>query len=255
MEKTSEQPYLSVIIPVYNEARRLPTTLLDVDRWLATGGFAYEIIVVDDGSHDATADVAEKMQSAVQHLHVLRNEKNRGKGAAVRQGMLEARGAVRLFTDADNATSMDEFPKLQKYLNEGFDVVFASRAVPKSILEPPQPFVRRTMGKLANLIIQVMNLPGVHDTQCGFKAFTAPAATTIFNEAKIDRFGFDVEALVLARTKRYRMQEVGVRWVDKAGGTVTPLAYLQVFWENLRIRWWLLRGAYGAQKAVYNQGL
>jgi glycosyltransferase involved in cell wall biosynthesis len=252
--ETTDAPYLSVIIPCYNEARRLPATLIDIDRYLSQTSFAYEILVVDDGSSDTTANIVEAMQSAIANLRVLRDVVNRGKGAAVRRGMLEARGTIRLFTDADNATSMDEFAKLQPYFEEGYEVVFASRAMPDSILDPPQPWYRQLAGRIGNLLfVRLINLPNVHDSQCGFKAFTARAAHDIFGRAKIDRFGFDIEALALARALKLRSKEVGVLWRDKPGSVFLTFGlrgYLQIWWENLRIRLYLMKGSYGLSRPV-----
>ncbi len=243
-----ETPYLSVIVPCYNEARRLPATLIDIDRYLSQTSFSYEILVVDDGSTDRTADIAEAMQSAIANLRILRDVVNRGKGAVVKRGMLECRGTIRLFTDADNATSMDEFAKLQPCFEEGYDVVFASRAMPDSILDPPQPWYRQLAGRIGNLVfVRLINLPSVHDSQCGFKAFTAQAAQEIFSRARIDRFGFDIEALALARALKLKSKEVGVLWRDKPGSVFLTFGlrgYLQIWWENLRIRLYLMKGSY-----------
>jgi len=245
-----EKPYLSVVVPAYNESHRLPATLVDIDRYLGSAGFSYEIIVVDDGSKDGTADIAEKMGDAIKNLRVIRNAENSGKGAVVKQGMLEAKGSVRLFTDADNSTSMDEFVKLKPFLEEGYDVVFASRAMPESVLEPPQAWYRQLLGRMGNLfLIRAINLPGVHDSQCGFKAFTDRAAEEIFSKVKMERWGFDIEALVLAKHLGFKTKEVGVRWVDKPGTRFLSFrGYLQIFTENLRIRLYLMRGVYGVSR-------
>ncbi len=240
------RPYLSIIIPAYNEAQRIPKTLLDIDRRLEHAPYSYEIIVVNDGSRDNTAEVAEKMKKAVRNLKLIDNAENKGKGGAVRQGMLIAGGAVRLFTDADNATSIDQFDQMMPFFKEGYAVVIGSRAVKGAKLDPPEPLVRQLAGKVGNIIIQaVLGLWGVWDTQCGFKAFTAEAAQRVFEASRVAGWGFDAEALALARAMGYRMKEVPVRWVNDTRSHVKASAYLEVLGETIAIRWRLSRGAYG----------
>lgn len=238
-------PYLSVIIPAYNEAKRIPLTLVDIDRLLSKAEFSYEILVVNDGSKDATGAIVQTMAKTIRNLKLVDFPKNRGKGAAVRDGMLIAKGEVRLFTDADNSTSIDHFYAMMPYIKSGYDVVICSRRHKESKLEPAQPFYRQIPGMIGNLVIQALLLPGLWDTQCGFKAFTAKAAETIFSRAKVDRWGFDVEALALAHALRYRIKEVPVRWVNDVNSHVKASAYLQVLLETITIRWWLWVDRYG----------
>lgn len=239
-----EKPFLSIIIPAYNEAERLPRTLLDIDARLGGAKFSYEILVVNDGSRDATADIVRKMMKTVKNLNLVDNIENQGKGGVVRQGMLLARGKYRVFTDADNSTSIDHFHAMLPHFEAGYDVVVGSRAIRGSVLEPPQPFHRQLLGKMSNLIIQAVNVPGIWDTQCGFKAFTAPAAEAIFNITKITGWGFDIEILALARAMGYQVKELPVHWVNDAASHVKPSAYLKTFLENLTIRWRLWTGQY-----------
>lgn len=242
------KPFLSVIIPAYNEAKRLPLTLIDVDKHLSAAGYSYEIIVVDDGSKDATVDIAKRLAGLVKNLRVVENERNRGKGAAVRQGMLEAKGSVRLFMDADNSTSIDQFERMMPFFTGGggekYDVVIGSRAIPGAKLEPPQPFYKRVLGKAGNLFIQLVAVWGVSDTQCGFKCFSESAAERVFRVARSNRWAFDVEALALARKFGFRIKEIPVRWMNDFRSHVKPLAYVTTLLEVVKIRWWLMRGVY-----------
>jgi dolichyl-phosphate beta-glucosyltransferase len=237
--------HLSVIIPAYNEAERLPLTLADVDAYLQKENFSYEVIVVDDGSRDATAEIARKMSSSIRNLRVISNEKNLGKGAAVRQGMLAAKGKIRLFMDADNSTSISQFQAMRPYFRKGYSVVVGSRAIKGSKLDPPEPWYKQILGKAGNLIIQALLLRGIWDTQCGFKALTDKAAEAVFRAAKINGWGFDAEALALADKIGFRIKEIPVRWENSPFSHVRFSAYLKVLWETVKIRWWLWFGGYG----------
>ena len=247
-----KSPYLSVIIPAYNEAQRIPATLVDVDRYLSGQKFSYEIIVVDGASSDNTPDIVEKMAKQIKNLKVVRNHENHGKGGAVRQGMLLAQGEIRLFTDADNSTTLDQFAAMMPFFEgkhgEKYDVVIGSRTIKGARLDPPQPFYKKLLGKMGNLAIQALNLPGIWDTQCGFKAFTREAAERVFSLSKIEGWGFDIEVLALARTMGFRIKEVPVHWVNDPNSHVTLGGYLKTFVENATIRWWLITDAYRIRK-------
>ncbi|MDO8664086.1 MAG: glycosyltransferase family 2 protein [Candidatus Liptonbacteria bacterium] len=242
------KPFLSIIIPAYNEAERLPLTLVDMDKRLSGAKYSYEILVVNDGSTDNTAEIVTKMAQAIKNLKLIDNRVNQGKGGVVKQGMLLAKGEYRLFTDADNSTSIDHFDKMMSYLTGGkgevYEVVIGSRAVKGSKLDPPQPFYKQLLGKLSNVIIQIVNVPGIWDTQCGFKAFSEKAAEKIFSVSKINGWGFDIEALALARHFGYSTKEFPVHWVNDAKSHVKLSAYLKTFMENVKIRWWIIMGAY-----------
>jgi len=240
------KPFLSVIIPAKNEAKRLPLTLVDIDRHLKQAEYSSEVIVISDGSTDATVEIVTRFSHLMKNLRLIANEKNRGKGFVVRQAMLEARGQYRLFMDADNSTSVDQFEKMLPYFKEGYDVVIGSRAVKGAKLEPPQPWYRQILGKGGNLIIQLLVAHGIHDTQCGFKCFSEEAAQKIFSVMKIDRWGFDVEAIVLARLFGYKIKEMPVRWVNDTRSTVGLNAYFSTLWDVVRIRIWLWTGKYTA---------
>ncbi|HVM77040.1 MAG TPA: dolichyl-phosphate beta-glucosyltransferase [Candidatus Paceibacterota bacterium] len=247
------QPYLSIIIPAYNEAERLPQTLLDMDKRLEHVEYSYEILVVNDGSKDNTADIARNMAKVVRNLKVIDLKDNQGKGGTVRQGMLLASGKVRLFTDADNSTSIDQFNIMMPLFKQGYDVVIGSRAIKGAKLDPAEPIYKQIPGKLGNLFIQMLLLPGIWDTQCGFKAFTEEAAEKIFNVSKITGWGFDVEILSLAKAMGFKIKEIPVHWVNDLRSHVTASAYLKVFMETIKIRLWLSRGQYdipGPQKTA-----
>jgi dolichyl-phosphate beta-glucosyltransferase len=231
---------LSVVIPAYDEAVRLPPTLARVRGWLLRSGLEHEVIVVDDGSRDATSDVA-RAGGAV----VLQHEPNRGKGHAVRRGMLAARGARRLFCDADLSTPIEELPKLMDALERGFDVAIASRAVAGARVEVHQSAYREAMGRLFNVLVQGLLLPGLADTQCGFKLFTARAAEEAFSACRLDGFSFDVEALYVARRRGLRIAEVPVVWRNDTASRVSLGGGSAAFVDLLRIRLAALRGAYG----------
>lgn len=238
------RPFLSIIIPAYNEAKRLPLTLIDIDKHLEQQEYSYEILVVNDGSTDETAEIVNRFLPLVQNMKLIDNKVNRGKGAVVRQGMLAAKGTWRLFMDADNSTSIVEFNKMIPYFKERYEVVIGSRDVKGAKTSPSQPLHKRILGNIGNLIIQALLVPGVWDTQCGFKCFSDEAAEKIFRLAKIDRWGFDAEALALARLLGYKIKEMPVFWVNDPRTHVSLKTYLQVLLETVKIRWWLFRGAY-----------
>ena len=242
------KPFLSIIIPAYNESERLPLTLVDMDKRLSTVKYSYEIIVVNDGSTDNTAEIVKNMAEAVKNLKLIDNKANQGKGGVVKQGMLLAKGEYRLFTDADNSVSIDHFEKMIPYLTgkdgEVSDVIIGSRAVRGSKPEPPQPFYRQILGKVGNIQIQIVNVPGIWDTQCGFKAFSERSAEKIFAISKINGWGFDIEALALARHFGYKIREIPVHWINDAKSHVKLSAFLKTFVENVKIRWWIITGTY-----------
>ncbi len=237
------KPYLSVIIPAYNEAKRLPLTLIDIDKHLKNADFFYEIIVVNNNSTDATIEVVERFSHIIKNLKLIECHIV-GKGAAVKKGMLEARGKIRIFTDADNSTSIDQFQKMIPYFSENYQVVIGSRDVEGAELVPPQPWYKRLAGNLGNLFIQFMLLPGIWDTQCGFKAFTEEAAEKIFPLIKISRWGFDVEILALAKKMGYKIKEIPVVWVNSPFSHVKMSAYIQVLLEVVKIKWWIITNKY-----------
>lgn len=231
-------PVRSIVIPAYNEASRLPPTLECVLDYSRRRGIPFEIIVVDDGSRDDTLDRAHAAAARAPEIRVLSNGTNRGKGFSVRHGMLAARGAVRLFSDADLSTPIEECDTLEPWLSRGFDVVIASRALGRSRVEVHQAWPREHMGKVFNWIVQTVACPGLHDTQCGFKAFSARAAADIFRLAEFEGFSFDVELLWLARRLGYRIREVPVRWINSPATKVDAMRdSMRMFRDVCRLRW------------------
>ncbi len=233
----TEKIYLSIIIPAYNEGERIVRTLLDIDQYLSKKPLSYEILVVNDGSKDNTGEIVQNHERVIKNLRLITQKENQGKGAAVRRGMLDAVGEFRLFMDADNSTTIDHIDRLLPLLKEKNDVVIGSRAIRGANIPVPQPFVRRLLGRIGNLIIQLLVLPGIHDTQCGFKIFSAKAAEEVFKRLTIYRWGFDVEALAIARHKGFSIKEVGITWINDARSHVRGSAYIQVLLETLRVRW------------------
>ena len=235
--------FLSIIIPAYNEEKRIGKALEDIEQWIPRVPEEVEVLVVSDGSHDGTAAAAERFSERIPNLKVFDNKENHGKGFVVRQGMLAARGEWRLFMDADDATTIEHFDAMRPLLGS-FEVLIASRDVRGSKLIPSQPWYRRILGNIGNLVIQALLLPGIWDTQCGFKCFKATAAERVFRSAKIDRWGFDVEALTLAKRFGFRIKELPAVWKNDADSRVGIGAYSSTLREVFRIRWWLWRGAY-----------
>jgi dolichyl-phosphate beta-glucosyltransferase len=219
----------------------LPATLDTVREYLSKSDWEFsEIVVVDDGSRDATAAVAERAGA-----RVLRNPGNRGKGYTVRHGMLESRGEWSLFTDADLSAPIDDLEKLWRAAtNENAPVVFGSRALDRSLVGVHQPAFRETMGRLFNLLMRIETGLRFHDTQCGFKLFQTAAAREIFRRQRLDGFGFDVEVLYIATHLGYRALEVPVRWNDVAGTKVSMWRGVAAFLDPLKVRWNGITGKY-----------
>lgn len=214
---------ISVVIPAYNERDRIPSTLRTVREHLDAAGEEYEVIVVDDGSGDGTVAYVEQLTPGWPQLSVIALQRNRGKGAAVQAGMMAARGEHRLFSDADLSTPVAELPRLRERLQGDCQVAIASRAVPGSSIGVHQPGRREMMGRVYNRLVQTLVLPGLHDTQCGFKVFTAEAAVTCFEPLRTLRFGFDAEVLLRARSRGWEVAEVPVRWDHREDSRVSAL--------------------------------
>lgn len=235
---------LSVVIPAYNEDQRIGATLISIHNYLSRQNYDYEIIVVNDGSTDSTAEKVKKMEKEVKNLKLIDNKKNHGKGYVVRQGMLEAKGDFRLFTDADNSTTIDHIEKFWPYFDKGYEVVIASIAQKGAKVAHTEKFYKRLFGKMGNLWIQFWLLPGIWDTQRGFKMFTAKAAKDLFSRQKLDHWGFDFEILAIARKKGYRIKEVPINWKNDPRSHVKLSAYIKTLLEVLRVRWNLWTGKY-----------
>jgi len=230
-------PALSVVVPAYNERRRLPGTLERLRRHLDAAREPYECIVVDDGSGDGTGDLVEAAAPTWPELRCLRLPFNEGKGRAVQAGMIDARAELRLFSDADLSTPIEELTRLRAALAEGADIAIASRALPASRVEVHQAWTREAMGKTYNRMLQLLVLPGIHDSQCGFKLYTARAVRLCFEPLTTFRFGFDAEVLLRARLAGLRVAEVPVRWEDQRGTRVSSVRdSSQMLVDLLRLR-------------------
>ena len=228
-------PRWSVVIPAFNEAHRLPPFLEKVVAYFEGRDEPYEVIVVDDGSTDGTAELVEARDLAT--VRVLRLPANAGKGSAVRAGMLAARGAYRLFADADGATPIEELKRLEPVLVAGADVVIGSRVLVDPGVSVTTRSHRVAAGRLFNWLVARMGLRGIADSQCGFKAFTAPAAARLFDALATEGFGFDVELLLRARAAGCRIVEVPVNWADQAGSKVGVLRHGPgMLWQIVQAR-------------------
>lgn len=238
-------PDLSIIIPCYNEAKRLPATLRDIAKYLITSDLSVEIIVVDDGSQDDTVEVATALQKLLPMLRVLPFTKNQGKGHAVKHGMLASTGKFALFMDADNSTPIREVAKLLPYMAE-HEVAIGSRHLHESDVVIKQPLYRIILSRFGNLLIQTLLIRGIRDTQCGFKLFTKTAAHNIFAKQRTTGFGFDMEVLAIAQSIfHYKIKEVAVSWYNSKDSRVRPI---HDAWRTLkdlfRIKHNLVTGVY-----------
>jgi len=237
---------LSIVIPAFNEERRLPKAIEQIGSYLSARPLRAEILVVDDGSSDATLKLVESYRGKYPALRLISNDQNRGKGFSVRHGMLEARGEITLFTDADLSTPIEEADKLLAVLRENdFDAAIGSRALDRSLIEVHQSAFRERAGAFFNQLVRHITGIEFSDTQCGFKAFRRERTRIIFEQQRIERFGFDPEILYLAKRHGLRVAEIPVRWSHDAGSKVNVVGDgIRMFLELLVIRWNSLRGFY-----------
>ncbi len=235
-----------MVIPAYNEAKRLPPALERIFEWMAGEAREFgQVLVVDDGSNDGTAEAAEAVGAKHSCLRVLRNPGNKGKGYSVRAGMLEARGEWRLFTDADLSTPIEQATLLYgKAVETGADIAIGSRALDRGLVEVRQPLLREMSGQFFNLAMRAATGLNIHDTQCGFKLYSARAAQMVFARQRLTGFSFDVEDLYVARRLGLKVVEVPVRWSNVEGTKVSAWKGLQSFADLARIRWNGARGVY-----------
>jgi dolichyl-phosphate beta-glucosyltransferase len=224
---------VSVVIPAYNEGVRIEKTLRELVRYLELKFPRFEIIVSDDGSSDDTAEKIKRLAETNRQNVLLSHLPNRGKGFAVRQGMLRAANEAVLFTDADLSTPVEEIEIALAELARGFSVVIASRRHPESVIARRQNLAREFIGRTFNALVRLMTGLLYRDTQCGFKCFTLSAAKEIFSRARIDRFSFDVEILLIAGAMGYAIKEIPVRWSDAPGSKVRPLRDLATILREL----------------------
>jgi glycosyltransferase involved in cell wall biosynthesis len=237
---------LSIVIPAYNEEQRLPKTLDRIFVYVRSRPYSVEIIVVNDGSSDRTTEVVNSCRQKYPELRLLSNTENRGKGFSVRHGMLQARGEIALFSDADLSTPMEEADKLLAALREGgYDAAIGSRAMDRSLIEVHQSVIREQAGIFFNRLVRSIMGIKYSDTQCGFKAFRRVRTQIIFEQQRIERFGFDPEILFLAKRNGLRVAEIPVRWSHDAATRVNVASDgIQMFLDLLLIRWNAVRGYY-----------
>lgn len=242
------RPKYSIIIPAFNENARIGATLQRVIAYAAERGWDAEIIAVDDGSTDNTAQIIAAFAQKHPQLRLLQNPGNRGKGYSIRNGMLQAQGEILLFSDADLSSPIEEADKLWAAIAGGADIAIGSRWLRSDLQTQRQPVYRQVFGRIFNLILRIVLGLNFKDTQCGFKAFTRRAATAIFPLQRIERWGFDPELLYLARKFGFKVAEIPVAWAHREGTRISPLRDgPQMFVEMLKIRWNAMRGKYGAK--------
>ncbi len=210
----------SIIIPAYNEEKRLPAYLREIIIYFDGRKETYEVIVVDDGSQDGTVSEIERFRASAPSVRLIKSARNRGKGYAVRTGMLEARGVLRLFTDADGATPIREIERLELSIAGGADIAVGSRTVQDPTRTVQARAFRKITGSLFNLVVRSLGVANITDTQCGFKLFRAPVARALFRVQRCTGYSFDVELLFVAQRNKYRIVEVPVHWTDQAGSKV-----------------------------------
>ena len=239
-----EKIHLSVVVPAYNEAKRIAGTLLDLDRYLSKQDYLYEILVVNDGSKDNTAEVVAKTGQLVKNLKLIDNKENHGKGWVTKQGMLEAKGKYRIYIDADNAISLDQIENFWSYTKE-FDVIIGSIEVKGAKIEEHAGWHRRFLGKISKYIIRlVAGLWEIKDTQRAFKLFPDKIAEEVFSRQTIFRWGFDIEILVLVKKLGYKIKELPVAWINPGESKVTLKSYIRTFAELLKIKYNILTNKY-----------
>jgi len=236
---------LSIVIPVYNEEYRIKDTLYDIFDYLKNNNLEKEseILLVNDGSVDNSVGLIYKIQKDIPQIKLINNQVNQGKGAVVRQGILESTGDWILFMDADNSTNIKELDKFLKY-QDSYDVIIGSRDLPESQVVVSQSIIKRILGDLGNLWIQVLLIGGIRDTQCGFKFFRKDVAYQVFKILSMKKWSFDIEVLALAKHYKYQIKEVAIEWKNDERSNVKWNDYIQVLIDTLVIKVRLLKGFY-----------
>lgn len=245
MEK---EVFLSVIVPAYNEEKRISQTLEALKAYFSRKDFPYEVIVVSGASSDKTVALVQDFARSFPGLTVIDQPVNKGKGDAVKEGMLHAKGAYRLFMDADNSVPVDYFDEFLPYFSQGYDVVIGSIEVAGAKIEEHAAWYRRALGHWAKLLIRALAIWEIHDTQRGFKVFSARAAQDIFPVQTLNRWGFDIEILVIAKTRGYKIKEVPVVWTNAGDSKVGLDAYITTLKDLLVVRKNMMLGKYKKQK-------
>lgn len=246
ISNNKENIYLSIIIPAYNEEKRIVKTTECIISYLNSREYKSEIILVDDGSTDRTTLFIERIDTGTVNLRILKNNKNMGKGFSIKKGVSESKGEFILFSDADLSTPIEEIENFLPYLHNGFDVVIGSRGLKESNIQIHQAWYRERMGKIFGSLVRFMVLPGIADSQCGFKCFTKSSAKRIFHKQKLNGFCFDVELLFISRKMNYKIKEVPICWRNSPASTVKPIRNsMRMFFDLLKIRYYEIKGAYG----------
>lgn len=240
-------PYLSVIIPAYNEERRLPATLESVHAFLSSWGKSFETVVVDDGSTDGTTEVVQEFAKHHDGIRLLSYSPNQGKGHAVRTGMLAAAGELLLLNDADGSSPIEELVRLEAAISAGSDVAIGSRAKPDPERQVKALLHRKYIGNTFNLIVQSLLLPGIYDTQCGFKMFRTEVAQDLFSVSRLNGYAFDVELLYIAKRRGYKVSEIAIDWANVEGSKVNVLT------DSPRMLIDVMRITFGAWFGLYRQ--
>lgn len=229
--------YLSIIIPAYNEEKRLVKTLMEIDDYARNQQFQSEIIVIDDGSTDMTAEIVIGMKSKIKNLYLIKNITNRGKGFSVKGGLLYAKGQYRLFMDADNSTSIKEIEKFLPYL-DAYDIIIGSRHTKGSIITEAQPLYRIVLGKCYSLLVGIIvGLWEIKDTQCGFKLLSAKVVNDVVKRCRINGWSFDCEMLMIAKKLGYRIRGVAISWSNQGESKVQFPGNVKAILDLFKIRW------------------
>jgi len=251
MENESK-PYLSVIIPAYNEGGRkgeeLKRNVEKIGQYLGGKNISYEVVFVNDGSNDNTADEMKKISSLVSKVEIIDRKENKGKWYSVREGLLKARGQYRLLTDADGATSITNLEPFLEHMQKGEHMISGSRDLKESKIQKHQPKWKEFLGDMGNFLIQfLMGLRGIADTQCGFKVLSEEAVNNIVPQMKVDRWGGDFEMLMLAKKMGYNIIEIPVIWVDAGQSLVGLKGYIKTLQELFQVKWWMMTRQYNTQ--------
>jgi dolichyl-phosphate beta-glucosyltransferase len=242
-------PEISIVIPAFNEEKRLTATLTSVYDFFTIKNSQFEIIVVNDGSSDGTADLVDKFSQNYPQIKLISYPDNKGKGFAIKTGVLSAQGTVILIDDADGSSPIEEYQRLKTAIDDGAAIAIGSRAKPDPNCNVKALPYRTYIGNTFNSIVQSLLLPGIHDTQCGFKLFKKEIAHEIFSDATIDGYAFDVEILYLARQREYKIDEISINWHNAAGSKVNIwIDSFKMLFQVLKISWRAFQGKYRKEK-------
>ncbi|MDD3498164.1 MAG: glycosyltransferase family 2 protein [Candidatus Moranbacteria bacterium] len=250
----NQNPRISVVIPTYNEEKRkeaMEKHLKSIGDHFDRLGLSYEIVIALDGPTDKTPELVKSHQSNLKNIVVIDRKENKGKGFTVREGMMKARGEIRIFTDMDGATPINMIDRFIPKFKEGFDIVIGSRDLEESDVKVSQPIWKVFLGNTGNLLIQFIGgLWGMKDTQCGFKAFTKKATEDIIPRTTVDRWGLDFELLMIGKKRGYKISEVPVEWIDSGDSLVGISGYISTFRDLFNVRWNMIKGVYQLDKSV-----